>query len=105
MAKSYHEFAERERRLVILRITAEGQGVANDRLLRSGLEHWGLSCTREQVHQSLDWLAEQGLVRQTELASSGGGPVRRVAITARGRDVAEGRTEVSGVTPRRLVAD
>ena len=104
MGKPYQEFAEEERRLVILRITAEGSGVANDRLLRNGLEHWGLTCTREQVHQSLDWLAEHGFVAQAELASAGS-PVRRVTITSRGRDVAEGRTEVSGVTPRRVVAD
>ena len=101
---TYRQFAEAERRLVILRITAEGSGVANDRLLNNGLEHWGLISTLDQVHQSIDWLAEQGLVAVTEL-KAGGTPVRKVTITKRGREVAEGRAEVSGVTPRRLVAD
>ena len=102
--KNYRHFAEAERRLVILRITAEGSGVANDRLLRNGLDHWGLISTIDQVHQSIDWLAEHGLLAIDEL-TAGDAPVRRVTITKRGREVADGHTEVSGVTPRRLVAD
>lgn len=102
---SYREFAERERRLVILRITAEGNGVANDRLLRTGLDHWGLVCSAEQLHRSLEWLASKELVATEELTAGGGTPVLRVTITKKGRDVADGRAEIHGVTPRRLVAD
>ena len=103
-SSGYRRFAEEHCRLVILRVTAEGRGVANDRLLRNGLEHWGLVCTLEQVHQALDWLAERGLVSVQDL-SGATPPVRRVAITNEGREVAEGRVEVGGVAPRSRVVD
>lgn len=98
-------YREAERRLVILRITVEGDGVANDRLLRNGLDHWGLKCTLTAVRKSLDWLQGQGLVECEDLPASSATPVRRVRITARGRRVAGGQEEVDGVTPRRLVGD
>lgn len=98
-------YRESERRLVILRITVEGDGVANDRLLRNGLEHWGLKCTLSAVHASLAWLEEQGLVECEDLPSSSATPVRRVRVTARGRRVASGKEDAEGVTPRRLVGD
>ena len=99
---TYAEHVERDRRLVILRITAEGNGTANDRMLRSGLAHWGMRCTLETIGHSLAWLAEHGLV-QVRLVT--GSDVRVAEITQRGRDVAEGLVEVPGVTARRLVAD
>lgn len=98
-------YREAERRLVILRITVEGDGMANDRLLRNGLEHWGLRCTLSAVRKSLDWLAERGLVECEELLSSSATPVRKVKITGLGRKVASGEEEIDGVTPRRLVGD
>lgn len=97
-------YRERERRLVILRITHEGDGSANDRLLRSGLGHWGLACSLPEVRRDLEWLEERGLVECVDLPSSSRTPVRRVTITPRGRDVALGKTDVEGVTPRGQVA-
>ena len=98
----YTEHVERDRRLVILRITAEGNGTANDRMLRSGLATWGVRCTLDTIGQSLAWLAEQGLIKIRPVPES---TVQVAEITRRGRDVAEGLVEVPGVTARRLVAD
>ena len=98
----YSEHVERDRRLVILRLTAEGNGTCNDRMLVTGLGHWGIRCTLATVDQSLAWLAEHGLVKVRSVPDS---DVRVAEITRRGRDVADGMTDVPGVTPRRLVAD
>ena len=98
----YSEHVERDRRLVILRLTAEGNGTCNDRMLVSGLAHWGIRCTLETVSHSLAWLEEHGLVKLRTVSDSN---VKVAEITRRGRDVAAGMTDVPGVTPRRLVAD
>lgn len=98
-------YREAERRLVILRITMEGDGTANDRLLHSGLAYWGLPCSPRAVRECLEWLERQGLVECRDLPASSGPPVRRVTITARGRRVAAGKEDVEGVRPRRLMAD
>ena len=98
-------YREKERRLVMLRITHEGSGVANDRLLKSGLAHWGLACSLREVRKELDWLETHGLVECVDLPSSSATPVRRVTITPRGRAVATGKEDVDGVTPRGQVAD
>ena len=98
-------YREAERRLVILRITHEGDGSANDRLLRSGLDHWGLKCTLSTVRRDLDWLEGRGLVECVDLPSSSRPPVRRVTITTVGRKVATGKEDVAGVAPRSQVAD
>lgn len=98
----YPVHVERDRRLIILRITAEGNGTANDRMLVSGLAHWGIRCTLETVSRSLDWLEKHDLVRLRTVPES---DVKVAEITRRGRDVAAGMTDVPGVTPRRLVAD
>ena len=100
--RNYRVHVERDRRLVILRIAAEGNGTANDRMLVTGLAHWGIRCTLEAVSRSLDWLAEHDLVKLRTVPDS---DVRVAEITRRGRDVAEGLADVEGVTPRRLVAD
>ena len=98
-------YREEERRLVILRITVEGDGAANDRLLRNGLNHWGIRSSLQQVRRSLDWLERKGLIESVDLPSSSATPVRRVTLTGLGRNVATGKDEVDGVTPRRLVSD
>ena len=93
--KSYRQFAEKERRLVALRITAEGSGVANDRLIRSGLAHWGLGGTIDQARTTLNWLASNGFVETTML-----GDVLRVTITRSGREIATGHATHPDITPR-----
>lgn len=93
---SYAEFRERECRLVILRVTAEGAGTANDALIERMLAHWGLRVTRAQVRTSLAWLQENGFVTTTQLDHD----VLRVAITRRGREIADGRATHPDITPR-----
>ena len=102
VSRNYRTHLEQDRRLVILRIAAEGNGTANDRMLITGLAHWGIRCTLDTVSQSLDWLEQHGLVKLRRVPDS---DVRVAEITRRGRDVAEGLADVQGVTPRRLVAD
>lgn len=99
---TFREHVERDRRLIVLRLTAEGNGTCNDRMLVTGLQHWGIRCSLDAVSQSLAWLSEHGLVRVRQVPDS---DVRVAEITRRGRDVAAGVAEVPGVTPRRLVAD
>ena len=98
---NYRAFAEKERRLVVLRITAEGSGVANDRLLVSGLAHWGLAGSLAQTRTTIAWLTAQGFVTTTDLA----GGVLRVTITRAGREIADGRATHPDITPRTAQAD
>ena len=96
---SYLAFAEPERRRLILQIAAEGGGVSNDVLLRSGLRYWGVVSSLAEVHRSIDWLVERGLLGAEELTGDAG-PRRRVMLTSRGRDAAQGGADVEGVAPR-----
>jgi hypothetical protein len=93
---SYRSFHAEHVRLVTLRIVAMGSGVANDRVIRSGLDHWGLVVSLEDISAHLDWLRERKLVEVRDIPGAEP-PVRRVSITAAGREVAEGRTAVDGV--------
>ena len=100
---SYRRFAEEERRLAILRVTAEGSGVANDALLKSILNHhWGLRTSSDQLAATLAWLVEAGLVTTRRLDDV---ELMRVQVTPRGRDVAEGRARHPGVTRRDAQVD
>ena len=98
---SYRSFAERERRLVVLRLTAEGSGIANDRLLRTGLAHWGLGGTLDQVRTTIAWLTDNGFLTVRQLDPD----ILRVTITRAGRDLAEGRATHPDVTPRTAQVD
>ena len=90
--KHYLDHVRAERRLVILRLLNElATYTAN--ILASGLSHYGVPASRDQVHTELDWLAEQGLVTQEDLGIG----VRTATLTARGAEVALGRAIVSGV--------
>ena len=103
MGNSYRTFVEEERRLAVLRVTAEGSGVANDGLLKSVLNrHWGLRTSSDQLAATVAWLAEHGLVVTRRLEDVG---LTRVQVTPRGRDVAEGRTTHPGVTQRDAQVD
>ena len=92
---AYQSFHATHVRLVILRLTSEGSGVANDRLLRAGLDKWGLVVSLDTVAAAIGWLRERELLEVKELP--GDPPVLRVAVTAAGREVAEGRRRVDGV--------
>lgn len=89
-------FAQRlaeNRRICILRTLAEAPSyTANDSLLHTMVEEFGLACSRDQVRTDLAWLRDQGLVSIEEVAG-----VYVVEITQAGVDVAAGRTTVPGV--------
>lgn len=100
---AYQGFRATQIRLVILRLTSEGSGVANDRLLRAGLDQWGLVTPLDQIGTHVGWLRDRGLIEVSELP--GDPPVLRVSITAAGREVSEGRKRVDGVAaPSRGIA-
>ena len=99
---TYAEHVERDRRLVILRLIADNNGAANDRMLQGGLAKWGIRCTVAVIASSLAWLSQQGFCRVKHVDGS---DVAVAEITRRGREVAEGLAETPGITPRRLVAD
>ncbi len=82
-----------DRRLVLLRILAEMPGYrSNSSVLRTLLERWGHTPSRDQVATDLLWLHEQGLVASEQV-----GKVLVVTLTERGQDVATGRARVPGV--------
>ena len=85
-------------RLNVLGILAEaaredGPDTLNAAILQSAVREFGHRPTRADTVAVLDWLAARGLVRL--LDSRAGIPA--AALTARGEDVARGRTRVDGV--------
>lgn len=91
--KPFAEFLREDWRLVILRVLANALGYrANSSVLRTVLEKFGHSLSRDQVRTELAWLAEQQLVTVEDL-----GTVLVARLTERGQDVAAGRATVPGV--------
>lgn len=91
---SFQNHLKEEMRLVILRLLNELPSYrGNSSTLYSGLNHWGLSFSRDQVKTELYWLKEQGCV-DIEMDN----PAVIVAkLTERGQDVVEGRTRIHGI--------
>ncbi|GAB7082298.1 VpaChn25_0724 family phage protein [Megalodesulfovibrio paquesii] len=90
---SFAETLTKDRRLVILRFLSEAPACRlNTAVLRTSLDAFGHSVSRDQVETDAAWLNEQGLVTVEEV-----GPVRVATLTTRGLDVAEGRAVVPGV--------
>lgn len=86
------DMIKEQARLVILRSLTECRGEANDSILQSCLDVYGLKLSRDEVRTHIAWLEEQDLVTT---APVGGCVV--VTIKGRGEDVAEGRAVVPGV--------
>lgn len=90
---TYLDHLMKHARLSILRHLSDVPGYsANDSLLLGLLQQLGLAVSRDQVRTALTWLAEQGLVENSTIAS-----VMVATITQRGIDVAAGRAFVPGV--------
>jgi hypothetical protein len=86
-------FQEADRRLVILKgLEAAAQYRANLLLLRRYCDAVGHVVSSDRIAADMAWLAEQGLVECDH-----SGPIGVATLTARGMDVATGRTEVPGV--------
>lgn len=80
-------------RLILLRALAEQSDERlNSELLRQTLETFGITRTRDWVHDELRWLADMGCLTVTEAGS-----VRVAALTTKGRDHIERRLIVEGI--------
>src|SRR5690606_25983718 len=90
---SFAEHVAANRRICLLRILSEAPSYrANESLLHTMVEEFGLTCTRDQIRTDLAWLRDQGL-----LAISDPAGVYVATITQSGLDVAAGRSTVPGV--------
>ena len=82
-----------DRRLVVLRVLAESSGyTANEYILQQMLEQFGHVASIDRIRADLAWLHEQQLLTVSQVAD-----VHIARITARGQDVAAGRTVVPGI--------
>jgi hypothetical protein len=80
-------------RLIILReLDAQPDGRLNSSLLQAALEAFGITKSRDWVHDELRWLAEMGAVALTDA-----GTVCIAGLTAKGRDHVERRIVIEGV--------
>jgi hypothetical protein len=90
---SMTQIIEREARLVILKALVEQpDSRLNSSLLQQTLTTFGLSKSRDWVHEQLRWLAEIGAV-----ALADAGTVRIASLTTKGLDHVERRIVIEGV--------
>ena len=89
----YADLVDADRRLQILALLAESPGYsASADLLHRVLGAMGHDVSRDRLAVDLAWLAEQGLLTRESVGS-----VAIARLSARGGDVAAGRTQVPGV--------
>jgi hypothetical protein len=82
-----------EARLVILReLEEQPDGRLNSELLRLRLETFGITKSRDWVHDELNWLADMAAISVVTA-----GTVRVAAITAKGSDHVQRRIVIEGV--------
>jgi hypothetical protein len=82
-----------EARLIILRaLNEQSDARLNSAILVSTLESYGVTKTRDWVHEELRWLADIGAVRVVDAGS-----VRVAHLTDKGRDHVERRIVLEGV--------
>lgn len=82
-----------EARLILLRALEEQpDGRLNSELLRLALESYGITKSRDWVHDELSWLAEMGAVTVVVAGS-----VRVASLTAKGSDHVLRRVVIEGV--------
>lgn len=98
--REYRRIQQRDARLAVLRLTAEGDGTSNLSLLRRGLVGFGLSFSRPEVRDVLDWLAERKFLRLSEA-----GDVIVAAITEDGRAIVRGMATHPDITIPSSMAD
>jgi hypothetical protein len=81
-------------RIAILRLLEEApKYTSNVAMITPLLQDFGIGFTRDQVEGEGAWLAEQGLVTRTELATG----LVVLTATQRGLDVAQGTVRHPGV--------
>jgi hypothetical protein len=90
---SFSEHIAADIRLVLLQALEEDPDYShNEGVLRAALGAVGHGISHDRLRVELAWLAEQGLVTVTDAAG-----LQVARLTARGEDVALGRTRVPGV--------
>ena len=90
---SFDRIIREEARLVILRALEEQpDGRLNSALLQTTLESYGITKSRDWVHDELNWLAGMGAV-----ALVSAGTVRVASLTAKGADHVGRRLVIEGV--------
>jgi hypothetical protein len=90
---SFDRAMREEARLIILRALEEqSDGRLNSELLRLSLESYGITKSRDWVHDELNWLAEMGAVSLVVA-----GTVRVASLTAKGSDHVLRRVVIEGV--------
>lgn len=91
---SYSNFISPDIRLRILQVLEEDPDYShNVDVIRSALKfRAGHDLSRDHLHTELYWLAEQGAVKIDE-----GDGLMVVTLTARGEDIALGRTRAPGI--------
>lgn len=86
------DLLDQDQRLVILRSLLDCGDSANESILQECLQAYGHRVSRDAVRTHLSWLAEQGLVRVTDVSGC-----FVAEITGRGDDIASGLASVPGV--------
>lgn len=95
MNTTFSDFQTHDRRLVLLKaLENSARYRANALLLRRYCDAVGHVVSADRIEADLAWLAEQGLAG-VERAEG----LTVATLTARGLDVATGRTKVPGVQP------
>jgi hypothetical protein len=93
MSETYELHNRRHRRLSILRVLAgSGEYRANDSLLTTLVNEFGIVSTRDQVRSDLAWLKEQGFVTVRDAAG-----VMVATLSEAGGEIAAGRRTDPGV--------
>jgi hypothetical protein len=94
---SLREIMDKEARLVILRSLLDCRGEANESILQSCLDVYGINVSRDEVRTQMSWLNEQGMI-ELEIVGS----CFVATLKSRGQDVAEGRSTVPGIKKPRI---
>lgn len=90
---SFDAHLRAEARLILLRALEEQpDGRLNSELLRLALESYGITKSRDWVHDELNWLAEMGAVTVVVAGS-----VRVASLTTKGSDHVLRRVVIEGV--------
>jgi len=91
----YQKTLAEHRRITILRLLNDGGGVANESILKDGLEEVGLEAglTRAMVRDDLKFLETVGAIRQEWF----GDKMVVAHLTERGADIAKGRVVIDGI--------
>lgn len=90
---SFDRLVREEARLILLRALEEQpDGRLNSELLRLSLESYGITKSRDWVHDELNWLSGMGAV--TVIVA---GSVRVASLTDKGSDHVLRRTVIEGV--------